>query len=141
LLVSYSSSNASVAIIVGKTVSIVGAGTAEITATQSGNANYNAALELKQTLTVNVATGIGVSQTDKIEVYPVPTNNFVTINILMNENKPVRYTLYNQNGKAVMIDKVNEDKFDMNLKSLSKGVYYLELFSATSRYIYKIVLI
>jgi 1,4-alpha-glucan branching enzyme/NifU-like protein involved in Fe-S cluster formation len=141
LAVSYFSSNTLVATIVGKTVSIVGAGTAEITATQSGNANYNAAPELKQTLTVNVTTGIGVSQTDKIEVYPVPTNNFVTIKMSMSENKPVRYTLYNQNGKAVMTNKVSEDKFDINLKYLSKGVYYLELLSATNRYIYKIVLI
>jgi hypothetical protein len=125
----------------GKTVSIVGAGTTEITATQSGNTNYNAASELKQTLTVNVSTGIGVSQTDRIEVYPVPTTNFVTINISITENKPNRYIIYNQNGKAVMTNKVSEDKFNINLKTLSKGVYYLELLSATSRYIYKIVLV
>ena len=37
----------------GKNVTIVGAGTTTIVASQSGNANYNAASNVQQTLTVN----------------------------------------------------------------------------------------
>jgi surface protein len=55
LPVSYSSSDETVATISGSTVTIVGAGSAVITATQAGNANYNAATPVEQTLVVNKA--------------------------------------------------------------------------------------
>nr|WP_315149089.1 T9SS type A sorting domain-containing protein [uncultured Flavobacterium sp.] len=53
LTVSYVSSNTAVATIVGGNIHIVGAGTATITASQAGDATYNAATSLPQTLTVN----------------------------------------------------------------------------------------
>ena len=52
LSVSYSSSNAAVATISGNTVTLVGPGTATITASQAGDSNYNAASSVQQTLTV-----------------------------------------------------------------------------------------
>jgi hypothetical protein len=52
LIVSYSSSNTAVATIVNGNIRIVGPGTCTITATQSGNTNYNAALSVMQTLTI-----------------------------------------------------------------------------------------
>ncbi|HMD79813.1 MAG TPA: hypothetical protein VKE92_00815, partial [Anaerolineales bacterium] len=55
LSVNYSSSNTAVATVSGNTVTIVGAGTTTITASQSGNANYNAAANVQQILTVNKA--------------------------------------------------------------------------------------
>jgi uncharacterized repeat protein (TIGR03803 family) len=55
LAVSYTSSNPEVATVSGNTVNIVGAGTANITASQGGNANYNAAAEIVQPLTVSKA--------------------------------------------------------------------------------------
>ena len=55
LAVSYSSSNAAVATISGSTVTIVGPGTATISATQAGDANYNPAIAVNQTLTVLAA--------------------------------------------------------------------------------------
>jgi photosystem II stability/assembly factor-like uncharacterized protein len=56
LSVSYASSNPSVATISGNTVTIVGAGSTIITASQAGNTNYNAAADVQQTLTVNKAS-------------------------------------------------------------------------------------
>ncbi|MDN4165110.1 Ig-like domain-containing protein [Cytophagales bacterium LB-30] len=55
LAVSYSSSDESVATINGTALTIIGAGTATITASQSGNANYEAATSVEQVLTVNKA--------------------------------------------------------------------------------------
>lgn len=54
--ITYASSNTSVATISGNTVTIVGAGTTTITASQAGNADYTAAVDVPQTLTVNQAT-------------------------------------------------------------------------------------
>jgi hypothetical protein len=58
LPVSYASSNTSVATISGNTITIVGVGTANITASQAGNANYNLATDVTQTLTVGKANQI-----------------------------------------------------------------------------------
>ncbi|MEQ8684188.1 MAG: Ig-like domain-containing protein, partial [Imperialibacter sp.] len=55
LTVAYASSNPAVATVSGSTVTIVGVGTTTITASQAGNASYNAAANVPQTLTVNKA--------------------------------------------------------------------------------------
>jgi hypothetical protein len=54
LTVSYTSSNTAVATIVGNTVTIVGVGITDITASQPGNSNYNAAADVVQSLTVTL---------------------------------------------------------------------------------------
>jgi len=55
LTISYQSSNTAVATVSGNTLTIVGAGTANITATQSGNCDYIAATQVVRGLTVNKA--------------------------------------------------------------------------------------
>lgn len=57
LTISFASSDAEVATISGSNVSIVGVGSATITASQAGNENYNAAPPVTQTLTVNPPGG------------------------------------------------------------------------------------
>lgn len=56
LPVSYSSSNTAVATVSGNILSIVGAGSTSITASQGGDANWNAAASVTQALTVNKAS-------------------------------------------------------------------------------------
>lgn len=57
LAVSYASSNTAVATIVNNNIRVIAAGTSVITASQAGNATYNAATSVTQTLTVkNPAT-------------------------------------------------------------------------------------
>lgn len=51
--VSFASADPNVATVSGNTVTIVGVGTTDITATQAGNTNYNAATPVVRTLTVN----------------------------------------------------------------------------------------
>ncbi|WP_158826608.1 MBG domain-containing protein [Mucilaginibacter lacusdianchii] len=53
LTVNYTSSNASIASVSGKTVTIHKAGTVTITASQAGNGSYSAAQDVPQTLTIN----------------------------------------------------------------------------------------
>ena len=61
LAVAYVSSNTSVATVSGNIVTIVGAGSTVITASQAGGDNYNAAVAVPQTLTVNPATPAGTT--------------------------------------------------------------------------------
>jgi hypothetical protein len=66
LTVSFSSSNTSVATVSGTTVTLAGTGTCNILANQSGNADYNAAPQVSQPLTVSreLKTWTGVNDHD-----------------------------------------------------------------------------
>ena len=68
LPVSYSSSNTSIATIDGNTVTIMGAGSTTITASQSGNASYNAATDVQQVLIV-MPKALTIMADDKTKVY------------------------------------------------------------------------
>lgn len=58
LALTYESSNPSVVTVSGNTLTVVGAGTAVITASQAGNTNYNPAVDVTQNVTVNLAPAI-----------------------------------------------------------------------------------
>lgn len=60
LTVSYASSDPAVATVSGNTVTIVGVGSTTITASQTGNTNYNAATPVEQSLTVTPEDGAPV---------------------------------------------------------------------------------
>jgi len=71
LSVSYVSANTAVATVSGSTITIVGAGTTTITASQTGNSSYAVATSVQQTLTVGKAaqTITGLAATDDSKTY------------------------------------------------------------------------
>ncbi|WP_423149785.1 MBG domain-containing protein, partial [Rubrolithibacter danxiaensis] len=66
--ITYSSDNLSVATIVSNKVHIIGAGTANITASQAGDSNYDAAAPVTKVLTVDKAT-LAVTADDQSRTY------------------------------------------------------------------------
>jgi len=75
LTISYQSSNTAVATVSGNTLTIVGAGTSNITASQSGNCDYTAATSVAQTLTVNKAS-LTVTADNKTREYGAANPTF-----------------------------------------------------------------
>ncbi|SHG14351.1 ABC-type hemin transport system, substrate-binding protein [Flavobacterium fluvii] len=92
LPVSYTSSNTAVATISGSTVTIVGKGTATITAKQDGDDIYGAATAVEQTLTVNPA-----AQTITFDAIPVKAISDAAFDLTAtaSSNLPVSYTSSN----------------------------------------------
>ena len=85
LTVTLTSSNTNVALVSGNTITIVGSGTSTITATQAGNATYNAATSVPQTLTVS--STLSVNQNLFFDFGPnETTNGDVTVNPDVNGN-------------------------------------------------------
>jgi hypothetical protein len=80
LPVGYVSSNPDVASISNNTVTILAAGKTVITASQTGNANYEAAAAVSQTLTV-IDTGTGITGNARTEItfYPNPATDVLYI--------------------------------------------------------------
>jgi uncharacterized repeat protein (TIGR03803 family) len=89
LVVSYASSDPSVATVSGKTVTIVGAGICTIAASQSGNANYAAAPDVPRQLTVNKA-----NQTVTLNAIPAKTYGDApfTVSATSSTGLPVTYS-------------------------------------------------
>jgi hypothetical protein len=96
--VSYTSSDLTVATIDGSTVTIVGAGTTTITASQAGDDNYHAADPVAQTLEVMEITALTVEEDDRILVYPNPASSTM---ILQFESGMRSVRMLNLNGQTV----------------------------------------
>lgn len=79
LAVSYLSSDTDIATISGNIVTIVGAGTSTITASQAGNANYNAATNVARVLTVDSAPSVVVTSVTPSGVLCNSTSNEIIV--------------------------------------------------------------
>jgi hypothetical protein len=95
---SATSSDLTVATIDGSTVTIVGAGTTTITASQAGDDNYHAADPVAQTLEVMEITALTVEEEDRILVYPNPASSTM---ILQFESGMRSIRMLNLNGQTV----------------------------------------
>ena len=125
LPVSYSSSNPSVASVSGNTVTIVGAGTTDITASQAGDGDYAAATVVAQKLEVNMKTVTGLEEeapANKILLHPIPANN--TIYIDMGNQKLLEMTVTDLNGKQMT---VHAKDTRLDISSLKQGYYILRI--------------
>lgn len=94
LAVNYASSNEAVATVTGNTVTIVGAGTTTITASQAGDANYDPSMNVERVLTVT--TGPTVLALGDISVIGFNSNSpdgfaFVTW-VDLNPNTVIKFT-------------------------------------------------
>jgi len=100
--ISYMSSNPKVATVSGNTVTIRGAGTAVITATQAASGNYS---------TKSVSATLTVAKASQTITFMLPaTNNFILnglipLNGFSTSNLPITYT--SRNGKILTISRSN----------------------------------
>lgn len=96
LAVSYTSSNTNVATINGNTVTIVGAGNTTITASQAGNANYNAAVDVSHNLTIDKANqSISMGSFPNNKIFGDPDYQ---LNATSSSNLAVTYSSSNTNA-------------------------------------------
>jgi len=98
LPLSYSSSNTAVATISGNTVTIIGAGTTSITASQIGNDYYLVALDVSQTLTVNKA-----SQTIFFNSLPNKLDTEVPFTLLATSTSSLAVSFSSSNSAVISI--------------------------------------
>ncbi|WP_299012518.1 BNR-4 repeat-containing protein [uncultured Polaribacter sp.] len=109
LPVSYQSSNANIARIVnGNTIKIMGVGSCEITASQSGNGNYDNATEVSRTLVVNANT----AKLNQTIDFSLSSTNYVwgspdeTLNATASSGLPVAYESTNTDVAAIVDGKL-----------------------------------
>ena len=129
LAVVYKSSNTSVAKITNNILTIVGIGSSIITATQPGNASYNAATDVPQTLTVKLP--VRLQNNTSFYVYPNPISNIANIYYRLLKSSVVRIELLDLNGRIIKNILANEQQGagDYNrriiLSNLAGGNYFI----------------
>ena len=87
LPITYSSSDTNVATIFGNIITIVGAGTANITASQSGNSQYLSAISVTQKIIVNK-----LNQVIKVSASGANIRGQINLTTTINSGLPVAYT-------------------------------------------------
>jgi hypothetical protein len=98
LAVSYSSSNSAVAIVNGSTVTLIGAGTANITASQAGNSNFNEATPVTNTLIVNKGDQVITFNSLSVKAY---NDGAFMLTATSSSGLPITYVSSNQNVATV----------------------------------------
>ena len=130
--ITFTSSNTGVATISGKTVTIVGAGTMSITASQAGNDNYNNAANITQTLTVQstITALLQDLKVGKVSVYPNPTSHMIKIKVTgKNSRNYVEVIVLNQQGKKVLLmgQSIKNGQIEIPIDQLKAGEYILQM--------------
>jgi hypothetical protein len=63
----------------------------------------------------------------QVNVYPNPVNNTIFISLDKIPATPVHYQLYDIQGKELQSGKFNSQKQELNISTLSKGIYFISV--------------
>ena len=116
-------------------------GEAEITALQTGNLLYAAAVPVSQTLVVEDGDGVESTSSDGIEIKVLLKEGFLHLSFSQPMGDGCRIRLFNMNGVLVRSDILSGDnlcKWDMH--GLSSGVYLIKVESEVYFTTLKIIL-
>ena len=140
LEVSYNIADENVATVSNGTVHIVAKGTTTITASQSGNNNYEAAQPVVITLTVDFPSAVNEMEESgaAMVIYPNPvTNGELTVEY-PNAGKKALIKITTITGKQVMIQNVapNSSRITLPVRGFTSGIYFVA-FSDENRQVIK----
>ncbi|MBN2779026.1 MAG: T9SS type A sorting domain-containing protein, partial [Bacteroidales bacterium] len=121
LNITYMSDNPEVATIIGDQLEIIGIGSAIITASQTGDANYLPADDVEKTIDVLVHSDL-TKISDKIELYPIPAKNYFTLN---SNTVIISFVIFDNHGKLISSIEVSDNQISYDVSSFKPGKYYL----------------
>lgn len=72
----------------------------------------------------------------KIELYPIPTNDYLNISLKNSQLKDIQFEVYNiiGNRQKVELDAVNSNNYKINVKAFHSGYYLLIVKDPVTRY-------
>lgn len=126
LSISYTSSDESIARILGNELTILGIGTVIITASQEGNANYKAADPVSQELRILTLSVLDEGFKSKnVIIYPNPSNSFIQLKGI--EDQRYTISIFNIEGKLIkkVINYMGNNKIEIS--DLKNGTYILKI--------------
>jgi hypothetical protein len=110
-----------------------------IEAKNRGNRNlYKAAIDYFSTWLV-----VGINEEEaavarSLHIYPNPTNNLLNIALDAQEQGAMKVEIMNTIGQQVYAGEEPKHSAQINVSGLSSGIYFVEITTATNRFIRKI---
>ncbi|WP_298947700.1 MBG domain-containing protein [uncultured Polaribacter sp.] len=126
LSISYTSSNESIATILGNELTVIATGTVIITASQEGNANYKAADPVSQELRIVTLSVLEEEfKSRDVMIYPNPSNSFIQIKGIKDQGYTV--SIFNIEGKLIkkVFNYLTKNKIEIS--NLKNGTYILKI--------------
>lgn len=124
--VTYASSDETVATITGATVTITGPGTTTITASQAGDNNWNAAVDVTQDLVVR-PNSINEVLTNEIDLYPSPATTRVKLYLGEHFSADNTVRIMSMTGKTVASYTLSSASEYLNIQDLEAGLYIVNI--------------
>jgi hypothetical protein len=125
----------------GSILSFVGEGEVSLVATQAGNENYLAAVDVSRTVLI-----FGDDQKHdgiRLKVYPNPTAGLLKIKLENKKDKDYTFTIFNSNGHVIQSTVLARShkmfEVDFNLENAESGFYYLHVFDGTEKIVRTII--
>ncbi len=131
LTVSYASSNPAVATVSGNQVTIIGLGATVITASQAGNASFNAAAPVNQDLAILI-TGDLPDPVLAVTVYPNPAKEKLWVDLHEFATTPVSLKVTDMTGRSfLMIFVGGGEVTEISVAEHPPGMYLLNVWQGT----------
>jgi hypothetical protein len=111
----------------------VGAGSTQITASQSGNTNYNAATSVVQTLNVTAVTGLEGAN-DSFLVYPNPVEDMLQLR-LPRPGTVQQIEVHTMEGRALETRSSDQSTETISFSAYTPGMYVITI--TTSEGVYR----
>lgn len=122
--ITYNSSDLSVATVSGDSVTIVGIGTTQITASLAGDDYYAPANDVAQALVVTATTGLETSTFDELQIFPNPSSNMIALlaptgfdYIVITDTQG--NVVYKMTGQTLT-------NYQISISEFPRGLYFLE---------------
>ncbi len=137
LEITFASSNAAVASVSGKVVTIHGPGDTEITASQAGDDNHNPANNVVQKLTVEFVVSIGEDvEQGLIKQYPNPVSG--SFHIISEGHEKANFHIYNSHGLEARSGEFLSS-IEIDISELKEGIYILRVSTEKTTFTKKIL--
>jgi len=126
--ITYTSDNPAVATVLNGKIHILGTGTANITATQTGNSTYGMAVPVIKTLTVQLINALNNLNADAIlTLSPNPAIDKLLINYSETIKSATTVSVFNFQGEKIVSQKLSDIQTIMNVTNLPSGIYFIEI--------------
>lgn len=76
------------------------------------------------------ATATARANRSDFKMYPNPVSEILTVESKRNTAKPLHYQLYDATGRMLLQGNSTKDKFDINVKAFTHGVYVIKIINA-----------
>ncbi len=109
-------------------ITILGPGKVTVWATQAGNDDYYAAIDLSQTFDIAVVSNLSKTVKEQIKVFPNPSKDVFYLN--GNSNTITNIEITDLQGKSVSFNKEwSNEGLKVSLKMNKSGIYLLKVYS------------